>query len=279
MNKLIIAALMLLSVMSINAQNSNNKMNDTVSVPEGTIVDVQTSLGDIKILLYNDTPKHRDNFLKLVKEGYYNGVLFHRVIKDFMVQTGDPDSKNAAPGRQLGTGDPGYTIEAEIVYPKHYHKYGAVAAARTGDAFNPQKRSSGSQFYIVTGRKMSPQQAETMISRKAMAPRQSYFRELVRQNQDKIKALQEAGDEQALKDLQQEYIRLTEAAVPMAEPDPQMVKDYSTIGGAQNLDADYTVFGEVLEGMDVVEKIQNAQTDRNDRPVEDIRIISMKVEK
>ncbi|MBO4965296.1 MAG: peptidylprolyl isomerase [Muribaculaceae bacterium] len=254
-------------------------MNDTVSVPEGTIVDVQTSLGDIKILLYNDTPKHRDNFLKLVKEGYYNGVLFHRVIKDFMVQTGDPDSKNAAPGRQLGTGDPGYTIEAEIVYPKHYHKYGAVAAARTGDAFNPQKRSSGSQFYIVTGRKMSPQQAETMISRKAMAPRQSYFRELVRQNQDKIKALQEAGDEQALKDLQQEYIRLTEAAVPMAEPDPQMVKDYSTIGGAQNLDADYTVFGEVLEGMDVVEKIQNAQTDRNDRPVEDIRIISMKVEK
>lgn len=279
MNKLIIAALMLLSVMGINAQNSNNKMNDTVSVPEGTIVDVQTSLGDIKILLYNDTPKHRDNFLKLVKEGYYNGVLFHRVIKDFMVQTGDPDSKNAAPGRQLGTGDPGYTIEAEIVYPKHYHKYGAVAAARTGDAFNPQKRSSGSQFYIVTGRKMSPQQAETMISRKAMAPRQSYFRELVRQNQDKIKALQEAGDEQALKDLQQEYIRLTEAAVPMAEPDPQMVKDYSTIGGAQNLDADYTVFGEVLEGMDVVEKIQNAQTDRNDRPVEDIRIISMKVEK
>lgn len=277
MNKLIITALMLISVFGANAQNTN-KMNDSIKTAEGTVVDVKTTLGDIKILLYNDTPGHRDNFLKLVREKYYDGVLFHRVIKDFMVQTGDPNSKTAVPGQQLGTGDPGYTIEAEILYPKHYHKYGALAAARTGDAVNPEKRSSGSQFYIVTGRKMSSQQAEMAVARKSMAPRQAYFRNLVMKNQEKIKELQTKGDEQALKDLQEEYIRQTEAAVPLAEPDPQMIKDYSTIGGAQHLDADYTVFGEVIQGMDVVEKIQNSATGPGDRPVEDIRIISMKVE-
>ena len=124
-------------------------MTDTVNGHDA-IVEIETTEGPIKVLLYGDTPAHQANFLKLAKEGFYDGVLFHRVIKDFMVQTGDPNSKDAAPGAQLGAGDPGYTIEAEILYPKHYHKYGALAAARTGDAVNPERRSSGSQFYIVT---------------------------------------------------------------------------------------------------------------------------------
>ena len=122
-------------------------------LPAGPVVDIKTSVGDIKVKLYDDTPRHRDNFLKLVKDGYYNGVLFHRVIKDFMVQTGDPGSVNADSTAMLGIGGPDYQIDAEILYPKHYHKYGALAAARTGDDMNPERKSSGSQFYIVTGRK------------------------------------------------------------------------------------------------------------------------------
>lgn len=187
---------------------------------KATVVDLETTMGAIKIKLYDDTPKHRDNFVKLVKDGFYNGVLFHRVIKDFMVQTGDPGSKESGNG-PLGAGDAGYTIEAEIKYPEHYHKYGAVAAARTGDAFNPERRSSGSQFYIVTGNKYS--------------------------------------------------------RVPDTLP-ANIAEDYKTIGGTPHLDNQYTVFGEVIDGMDVVEKIQNAATDGRDKPLEDIRVIKAKVE-
>lgn len=117
-----------------------------------TMLKIETTLGDIKVKLYNETPKHRDNFIKLAKEGTYNGTLFHRVIKDFMVQAGDPESKNAPKGKMLGTGDVGYTIPAEIVYPKYFHKKGALSAARQGDNVNPNKESSGCQFYIVTGK-------------------------------------------------------------------------------------------------------------------------------
>ena len=117
-----------------------------------TLVKIETTLGDIEVKLYNETPKHRDNFIKLVKDGVYEGTLFHRVIKDFMVQAGDPDSKNAPKGKMLGTGDVGYTVPAEFVYPKYFHKKGALSAARQGDNVNPKKESSGCQFYIVTGK-------------------------------------------------------------------------------------------------------------------------------
>lgn len=203
-------------------------MAQTDSIP-GALVEIKTTLGDIEVKLYNDTPLHRDNFLKLVKDGFYEGVLFHRVINNFMVQTGDPDSKNAPAGQRLGAGNPGYTIEAEIDYPKHYHKYGALAAARTGDAVNPERRSSGSQFYIVTGDKYTPGQLEMIARRQGMAM------------------------------------------------DPSVASDYTTVGGTPHLDGQYTVFGEVVSGMDVVEKIQNVATDRNDRPTEDVKILSVKI--
>lgn len=249
------------------------------SIPAGPTLDIETTAGNIKIRLYDDTPLHRDNFLKLAEEGFYDGVLFHRVIKDFMVQTGDPDSKNAPEGKMLGGGGPGYQIPAEIVYPKHYHKYGALAAARTGDDINPERKSSGSQFYIVTGKKYLPQQLDRMDQMAAQKQLQDYFMKLQLQHKDSIKALRSAKDTVGLENLRQELIRRTEADVDPVLMTEEQKKDYSAIGGTPHLDGTYTVFGEVIQGMDVVEKIQQAATDGHDRPIEDLKILSVKVEK
>ncbi len=249
------------------------------SIPAGPVVDIRTSLGDIKVRLYDDTPKHRDNFLKLVREGFYDGVLFHRVIKDFMIQTGDPSSRTADSTAMLGAGDPGYTIEAEIAYPRHYHKRGALAAARTGDQVNPERRSSGSQFYIVTGEKVAAARMAQMAENAVMGKRQQYFRTLVERDREKISALEAAGDRDGLEALRQSLIAETENAVK-AEPLPDnIVNDYTTVGGTPHLDGQYTVFGEVISGMDTVEKIENVATGRADRPLEDVRIISATIEK
>lgn len=249
-----------------------------VEVPAGPTLDISTTAGNIKIRLYDDTPLHRDNFLKLAREGYYDGVLFHRVINDFMVQTGDPDSKEAPQGTMLGSGGPDYTIPAEIVYPKHYHKYGALAAARTGDEMNPERRSSGSQFYIVTGKKYTPQQLSRMEEMSVQKQLQAYFMDLQRQNMDTIRQLRLAKDSVGLENLRQELIKQTEANVKPVTMTEDQARDYTTIGGTPHLDGQYTVFGEVLEGMDTVEKIQKAETDGRDRPTEDIRILSIKIE-
>lgn len=243
----------------------------------GVLVEFKTTMGDIIVKLYNDTPLHRDNFLKLVKEGYYDGLLFHRVIDNFMIQTGDPDSKNAEPGKMLGSGSPDYTIEAEIDYPKHYNKYGALAAARTGDQVNPERRSSGSQFYIVTGRKMTEAQFDRMVTQKHQEELENHFRKLVYQNRDTIQSLQKAGNQEALEKLREELIQQTEASVDSQVIPENIKEDYITKGGAPHLDGAYTVFGEVVEGMDVVEKIQKVETDSHDRPVEDVKILSAKV--
>lgn len=245
---------------------------------EGKTVDIVTSLGTIKVKLYDDTPLHRDNFLKLAREGYYDGVLFHRVIKDFMVQTGDPDSKTAAPGAMLGAGSPDYTIPAEILYPRHWHKYGALAAARTGDQVNPERRSSGSQFYIVTGRKISPAQMRQIEARMGDTQVQEAFRALVKENAATIDSLRKSGMRDEMEALRQELIAQAQQSVKVEPLPQQMVDDYTTIGGAPHLDGQYTVFGEVTEGMDIVEKIQNSPTARGDRPVEDIKVLKVIVE-
>lgn len=245
-------------------------------IPAGPVVEISTTEGPIKVKLYDDTPEHRDNFLKHIGDGYYDGVLFHRVIKDFMVQTGDPKSIGAPAGEMLGAGDPGYTLPAEIVYPKHYHKYGALAAARTGDQFNPERRSSGSQFYIVTGKKFNRRQAEQMVERALDAPRQEEFYRLQMANKDTIMSLRRSGDKEGLEALRLDFVRQLDSIMPRAELPSQMIEDYVTIGGAPHLDGQYTVFGEVLDGMEVVEKIQHAATDSNDRPLEDIKILGVR---
>lgn len=243
------------------------------------LVDISTTLGDIQVMLYGDTPKHRDNFVKLVKEGYYDGTLFHRVINEFMVQAGDPDSKNAPAGKQLGMGDPGYTIEAEFVYPKHFHKKGALAAARTGDNINPERRSSGSQFYIVTGKAYNDNQLNQMEKQMQMMQQQAIFDSLTNQHRDSIMSMRRNRDQEGLQKLQEELIAITtkEAAKNPAKLTAEQREAYKTVGGTPHLDGQYTVFGEVTKGMDVVEKIEKAETLPGDRPKEDIKIIKMSI--
>ena len=165
---------------AVTLKKSSKKMSDQTTAAQtaanaDAFVEIQTSEGDITVRLFGDTPKHRDNFLKLVKEGYYDNVLFHRVINEFMVQTGDPDSKAAPVGKMLGSGGPGYTLDAEIVYPAHFHKRGALAAARQGDQVNPERRSSGSQFYIVTGKAYNDSTLSQMERQIDMMQKQQIF--------------------------------------------------------------------------------------------------------
>lgn len=275
MKKILAAAFLTVLGPVANSQTTTGDME--VYDKNDALVELQTSMGDIVVELYNDTPLHRDNFLKLVGEGFYDGVLFHRVIDSFMVQTGDPDSKDAPAGKMLGSGDLGYTIEAEIDYPKHYNKYGALAAARTGDNVNPERRSSGSQFYIVTGRQVSEQQLEAMQMRARDEQLRAKFGQLVNENRDTITSLQKANDEKGLEELRQKLITETEAAVDVTPLPENLKADYITKGGAPHLDGAYTVFGQVVKGMDIVEKIQKVETDSNDRPLEDVKVISAKV--
>ena len=271
------------TLMSCQANNSGSESAPAKNKTDNkmTKVELETSYGKIVVELYNETPQHRDNFIKLVKEGYYDGVLFHRVIKDFMIQTGDGNSKTAGPDAALGDGDPGYTIEAEFVYPKYFHKRGALAAARTGDQVNPERRSSGSQFYIVTGKIYSSDELKMMTQRLTDMRKQDIFRQLVMENQDKIQELQRNQDSAGIDALQTELIRQTEAEAAKSafSMTDEQINAYTSIGGSPHLDGQYTVFGEVIEGMDVVDKIQNVTTGRMDRPVEDVKIIKAKIVK
>lgn len=275
-NLLIILTLILfnMSCKSEQKQVGNEYPKDNVCV------DIETTEGHIVVMLYNETPLHRDNFIKLVKEGYYDGTLFHRVIENFMIQGGDGDSRNAKPGQQLGTGGPGYTVPAEVVFPQCYHKRGALAAARQGDDINPLRASSGSQFYIVTGTVFNAGQLGQLERQMQMQQEQGIFNALVSAHVDEIKRLRLNRDQAGLMALQEQLIAETKQQVAGQGKFAytQQQRDcYASTGGTPHLDGQYTVFGEVVEGMDVVAKIEGAQTDNHDRPVEDVKVISMKI--
>jgi|SRR6185436_427506 len=212
--------LITLLTLSLSAQDKKTAPAPRAANPKEHIVSITTDYGTMKIKLYNETPKHRDNFLKLAKEGFYDGTLFHRVIKDFMIQGGDPTSKTAGPDAMLGGGDNGYTIPAEF-NPALIHKKGALCAARTE---NPEKASSGCQFYIVQGKKMSDTELNQFDQNRA--------------------------------------VKYT----------PEQRKTYAEVGGTPFLDMGYTVYGEVISGMDVIDKIAAVQTKPGDRPVKDVKM-------
>ncbi len=263
------------ALIGVKAQSITDMDNNPNNQGDAKVL-LKTTMGDITILLYGDTPRHRDNFVKLVKEGHYDGVLFHRVINDFMVQTGDPDSKTAPKGKMLGGGDVPYEIEAEFIFPTHYHHRGAIAAARQGDNVNPQKKSSGSQFYIVTGKKFTPGQLDNMERQAVMRHKQDVFNTLTATHRDSIMALRRNRDSAGLQALHEKLVAETErlTANDTVIYTPEMRDTYINEGGTPHLDGSYTVFGRVISGMDVVDKIQKVETDGNDRPIEDIRIIS-----
>ena len=228
-------------------------------------------LGDIVVRLYDETPLHRDNFLKLVKDGYYDGTLFHRVIKNFMIQGGDPDSKGAPAGKMLGMGGPSYTIEAEIKEGL-FHKRGALAAARQGDEVNPERRSSGSQFYIVWGDVYKEGQLRQFSKQLRMQKVQNVFNALAAEHRSEIMQMRRDRDRAGLQNLQETLAAEAEKRVGDVGLNDEQIKIYSTLGGTPHLDGQYTVFGEVEDGLDVVEMIQNSPTGRADRPMDDIEM-------
>lgn len=237
---------------------------------------IKTSLGDITVKLYDETPLHRDNFIKLANEGYYNGTLFHRVIKNFMIQGGDPNSKGAPAGQQLGTGGPGYTIPAEIL-PQFCHKRGALAAARQSDEVNPERASSGSQFYIVWGQQYNAGQVKQLEKQLQMQAEQQTFNSLAAQHRSEIMTMRRNRDQEGLYELQNDLIAQTKAIMKEnpVKLTQEQIDAYTTVGGTPHLDGQYTVFGEVTEGLDIVGKIQEVSTMPGDRPKEDICIISI----
>ena len=242
-----------------------------------TRVIIQTMLGDITVRLYDETPIHRDNFLKLAKEGYYDGTLFHRVIKGFMIQGGDPDSKNAPAGKMLGVGGPDYTLQAEIK-DNLFHKRGALAAARQGDEVNPERRSSGSQFYIVWGQVYNEGQLRQFSKQLRMQKVQDIFNALASEHKAEIMQMRRDRNRAALQELQDKLVAEAESKVGKEGLTEEQLQLYSTLGGTPHLDGQYTVFGEVEEGLDIVEMIQGTATGRADRPLDDIEMRMVVVE-
>jgi len=267
MKKFLSGGLILVTMLLVSCGNAQNRGD------KRPIVLIRTQFGDMKVALYNETPKHRDNFLKLAKAGYYNGVLFHRVIKDFMIQGGDPDTRNATPGQQLGNGGPGYEIDSEI-NSKLLHKKGALAAAREGDQINPLKKSSGSQFYIVQGIVFPANDLPALEAKGNEKLAQSMMRQLMRENEDSLKFYQKSGNQIAMALLGE---RLQNEAKAKAKQTPFKLTEeqkqvYTTLGGTPHLDGGYTVFGEVIEGLSVIDSIAAQPTGPNDRPVKDIKM-------
>lgn len=237
---------------------------------------IQTSYGNIQLKLYNETPLHRDNFLKLINNGFYDSLLFHRVINKFMIQGGDPDSKNAPAGRLLGDGEAGYTIPAEF-NPKLYHKRGALAAARYGDEENPEQASSGCQFYIVQGKVFTDSLLNAVAKR---VTNMKAYNSVVRDKEnkpllEKFAMYTKQGNPDSIKVVKAEIDKLTDAemqSLTMYQFAEEQKVMYKANGGTPHLDGSYTVFGEVISGMEVVDKIAAAPRDKADRPLSDIRM-------
>lgn len=244
------------------------------------VVKLETSQGVVRLKLYPETSIHRENFLKLVDEGYYNGMLFHRVIEDYMIQAGDPRSRKAHPGIRLGATGIGYTLKAEML-PQYFHKKGALAAARASDRVNPERQSDGSHFYIVKGSVFSPSGLDSLVELTNGKRFTALFERLQQARQGEILRLQAANDYEGLKRINEELSTETRKQFKRAELilTEEQREAYTTLGGIPHLDGEYTVFGEVIEGMEVVEKIARVQVDENFRPVRDIVIVQAKIEK
>ena len=236
------------------------------------VVTIKTSYGDMIAILYDETPKHKANFIKLTKEHFYDSTLFHRVIEGFMIQGGDPDSKKAAAGAPLGRSGPGYTLDAEI-NPKFFHERGVIAAARLGDAQNPKKASNGSQFYIVQGRVLS-QEEMTLDQRKYDLALKKFFENPANKGAyDSLTTVYQSGGEEAFRKL---YLALKprvvkETGMDISQTvDAAKLKAYSTVGGSPMLDGGYTIFGKVIKGLEVLDKIAALQKDDMHRPLENV---------
>ena len=259
------------------ACTGNRKKN--YSMTNETLVRLETTMGDIIVKLYDETPKHRDNFIKLVKEGVYDGTLFHRVIQNFMIQAGDPTSKTANDTAKLGSGDVGYTIPAELVSTL-YHKRGALAAARQPDNVNPERASSGCQFYIVTGQVFNEDQLIAMEKNMSQARLDTIFQNLARKHMKEIFKMRKVDDTAgllALQDTLEAQAKAQQQEEGLRKFTPEQIKIYTSEGGAPHLDGDYTVFGEVVEGMDAVSRIEAVKTNKADRPIENVRILKASV--
>ena len=238
------------------------------------VVTIKTKYGDMVAILYDETPKHKENFIKLTKEHYYDSLLFHRVIEGFMIQGGDPDSKKAEKNQRLGNGGPGYTIPAEF-NPKLFHEKGALSAARLSDAMNADRASSGSQFYIVQGTKHTESQITVDDQKYGMALQQFFRKPENKPYFDTINVFFQTRDEKAYQAYLTRLRPVVEEQLQISvekEVSPEKVKAYTTVGGTPQLDDQYTVFGKVIQGIEVIDKIAAQPIDENNRPLEDIRM-------
>ena len=269
MKKLFLFMMTILFISAVSCGNAGNQGKQT-------LVSVKTEFGEIKIKLYDETPEHKNNFVKLVSEGFYNDLLFHRVIEHFMIQGGDPTSKNAEPGKRLGGGSPDYTIKAEFMPEKYFHKRGALAAARTGGPSNPEKRSSGSQFYIVQGEIFSPGKLDTLEMKKNAQIKNEMMQQHFEAAKNELMSFREKNDKAGF-DIRIAEIRagvdsVFEVSGAKFKFTEEQRKIYTSVGGYPSLDGEYSVFGEVVEGLEVLDKIAAVETDQYDRPLTDIKM-------
>lgn len=242
---------------------------------ENNFVQIKTTLGDIKIKLYDETPLHRDNFIKLVKSGLYDGVSFHRVIKDFMIQTGDINTKTSE-ANSLPDSLETYTIPAEI-RKEYFHKKGALAAAREGNEVNPKMRSSGMQFYIVQGIKYSKEELITAEQRVNSNIKQAIFNLYLKETADSINSASSETNEAMIQEIASIKMFKYLTTNPEFKFSEEQINTYMNLGGTPRLDGTYTVFGEVIEGLDVVDRIASSATDTGDKPLTDIKVIKIKL--